>query len=158
MGRRELGPKSRSRRGGWLGLTLALGLGACSSTATTQIAALTAEGRANQLRAHAAHRDEALRMEGVVISAGLKNVDEVEGARSTAGTWSAREVTVRYPYLLAHDPSQGASAGELLCFFDPRDIDDVAALAPGDRVTVEGSFQEFSKGGARVVLTSCVLE
>jgi hypothetical protein len=140
-----------------VGLALGLGLSACAP-ATSRIAALAAEGRANLLRAHAAHRDEEMRVEGVVLEAGLKNVETVEGYRTNSAMWTAREGTVRYPYLVARDPGHDATAGELLCFFDPEEIDDVAALSPGDQVTVRGTFQEFSAKGGRVVLNACMLE
>ncbi len=156
------GPGTSSPRSAWrwkgLALALALAAGGCASTTTSEIAALVAEGQANSLRAHAAHRDEVLRVDAVVIKAGLKNVDTVEGYRTDHAVWTAREGVVRYPYLLARDPSHDQAAGELLCFFDPTEIDTVAALEPGSQVTVEGSFQEYSNGGARIVLNSCILE
>jgi hypothetical protein len=163
MGCPRLGPRV------WAVAALGLWLGACASTTTSQIASLTAEGRANPLRAHAAHRKEQVRVEALVVSTGLKNVDTIKGNTDavsadmgpvtlTSGGFTARKGATRFPYLIARDPNSSQAEGELLCFFDPEDIDQVATLDPGSRITLQGRFQEYSKGGARVVLNMCEIE
>jgi len=163
MGFRRLRRAGRGPVGPCWVLLLA-GLAGCGAK-SAQISVLVAEGRANQLRALVAHRDERLTVQGVVIGVGMKKVrtlqgqTEVVGAGNWAvGSWSAREGSTGFPYVLARDPAQSDADGQLLCFFAPDDLDIVATLDPGAQVSLTGEFQEYSKEGTRVVLNSCELD
>jgi hypothetical protein len=144
-------------------LVCALGLLACvRSTPRESIAGLTAQARANEMRAVADYQGEQLRVAAVITSTGLKKVERLVSKGLAIGymaEWSTAKKTTTYPYITARDPSRPqGGGGELLCFFSPSDMSEIAELSPGAQVIVSGQFQEFTEGGAKLVLHSCELE
>lgn len=136
-------------------------LGCISSTPHDSIAKLTAQARANELKAVADHQGEQLRVAAVVTGSGIKKVQRVVGTPvgwGYTGGWSAGKKTTSYPYITARDPSRPQAGGELLCFFDPSYMSDIAELDHGAEVILTGEFQEFTEGGSKLVLHSCELE
>lgn len=136
-------------------------LGCVSSTPHDSIAELTAQARANELKAVADRQGEQLRVAAVVTGSGIKKVQRLVGkgvAWGYAAEWSTTKKTTSYPYITARDPNQPQGGGQLLCFFDPSYMSDIAELDHGAEVIVTGEFQEFTEGGAKLVLHSCELE
>jgi hypothetical protein len=136
-------------------------LGCVRSTPHQTIAGLTAQARANELRAVAEHQGERLRVAAVVTSIGIKKAKREVGKGLVVGyaaQWSTAKQTTSYPYITARDPNRPQGGGELLCFFYPSDMSEIAELDQGAQVIVTGEFQEFSQGGAKLVLHSCELD
>ena len=152
---------------GWLGALLLLGPSGCAKQET--ISALSANARASELRAYGDYRGERLRITAIVTGTGLKKVTRETGtatgsAISTgmvsfgSAEWQTGKKMTGFPYMMGRDPQRSEADGQLLCFFFPEDIKDVAALTPGVEVRIVGEFQEFTEGGHRIVMNSCELE
>jgi hypothetical protein len=113
------------------------------------------------MRAVADYEGEQLRVAAVVTGTGLKKVERLVSKGVAIGymaEWSTAKKTISYPYITARDPSRPQGGGELLCFFFPSDMSEIAELNQGAQVIVSGRFQEFTEGGAKLVLHSCELE
>jgi alpha-D-ribose 1-methylphosphonate 5-triphosphate synthase subunit PhnG len=143
-------------------------LGGCAKHRS--VSALSAEARASELRAFADYRGEKLRVTVVVTSTGLKKVTNEAGVATGAAIspglgltfgaaeWQTSKRMTGFPYLTGRDPQHGEEAGQLLCFFYPEDIRDVAGLTLGTEVQLVGVIQEFTERGHKVVMNSCELE
>jgi hypothetical protein len=149
---------------GWAGVCSALvllSMTACVPRNAVGVGALVAEGRANELQATADYRGQNLRVTGVVTRTGIKRVERLvgEGTPTFYGaTVTVSRSQVGYPYLYAIDGRAGPNAGQLLCFFLPDALGDVAHVRAGESVTVRGEFQQYSDGGATIVLQDCQLD
>jgi hypothetical protein len=136
-------------------------LTACAPPPVLKVSSLNQEARSNELAAVAAHRGERLRVTGVVTGMGFKKVRSVYGEAGPP-VFGVVEVEMSerqtaYPYLYAQDPAVGDAGGQLLCFFEPDDLDEVSQVAKGSAIVVDGDFQEYSRGGTLVVLRNCKL-
>ena len=145
-----------------LGMLLMLGTVGCVRNRALALTPLLAEGRANELKATAHHRDERMRVWGVVVSAGLKKIDRLIGKKvepwnpySTAV--DVQQVQRTYPYLYLRTPDAQADDGKLLCFFSLDSMSDLGDLKPNAAVVVIGDFQEYSDHGRTLVLNACEL-
>jgi hypothetical protein len=149
---------------GWAGpcwVLVLLSMAACASRNAVGVGALVAEGRANELQATADYRGQNLRVSGVVTRTGIKHVERLvgEGTPTFYGaTVTVSRSQVGYPYLYLVDARTSPNAGQLLCFFLPDALGDVAHVRAGESVTVRGDFQQYSEGGATIVLQDCQLE
>ena len=142
---------------GRLGLALLgiLALG-CTTPPQVQIAPMVSEARANQLSAIAHYKDERLEVTGVVVVAGVRNVDRFVGSPGY-GSWTVSRENVQHPYLELSDPADATGTARLVCYFQPSMLEEIAPYTAGRAVTVVGKFQEFTPGSMSVVLNSCRL-
>ncbi|MCC6903964.1 MAG: hypothetical protein IT377_33660 [Polyangiaceae bacterium] len=137
---------------------------ACASVRQTEIAPLVAEGKASELAAVAKHRGERLRVTGLVVSSGLRSVNQTvvkHGPEVFPGAPSqsvASTQSVQHPYLYVADPNDRAKGALLLCYFRPEQLDVVALIVPGTRVELTGMFQGYDQGATLVVLNTCDVE
>jgi hypothetical protein len=139
-----------------VGGLLLLGLFASGCATEVSLASAIDAGRANELAATAEYRAERLLIYGVVTQTGLKRVGGALGEYKP-GYVTVSPTQTAYPYLYAQDPVRGQAGGRLLCFFEPSELRDVAAVGVGQRVEVTGNFQQYSDRGATLVLSGCKL-
>lgn len=151
------------RKASWLalGALLAAGSAGCVRNRAQPLAPLLAEGRANELRATAQHREERMCVWGTVVSTGLTKVERLVGRRAQPfNLYSAvqvEQVQRTYPYLYLRSPHAKAEEGKLVCYFSDNMMSEVAELQPNTSIVVVGDFQEYADGGHTLVLNTCEL-
>jgi hypothetical protein len=141
-------------------LLLAL-LGSGCAHAPSAIAPFIDQGRANVLAATAELRGKSLAVKGVVMSTGLRTIEQYRARRDYANLLS--DVTVRresigVPYVMARDAGARDDAGAVLCYFAPEALAQVARIRPDTTVVMTGEFQDYGAQGSLLVLTACELD
>jgi len=150
----------------FIGVGLVVCLSACAHPhSTVNLRSVLDEATTNELGPTARLSKGCFAVEGIVESTGLKNQSEVsaEGSGTSIfgnSTWGYSAKTSRivdqFPSAVIAPPD--GKPGRLMCFFEMKEIEEVAALKATNQVTVYIQFERFVRQQDHEVLVAdCTL-
>lgn len=145
----------------FIGVGFAVCLSACAQPlATVNLRSVLDEAETNELGPTARLSKGCFAVQGVVERTGLKKQSEVsaEGSGSSGFGFSAKtsRIVDQFPFAVIAPPD--GKPGRLMCFFEMKEIEEVAALKPSNQVTVYIQFERFERQHDHEVLVAdCTL-